>query len=179
MAVDREKDVQLLTTKLEGIMDKGGDIINIMEIQRKRLSQKSLTLVGEQQQEAIAALQRRVDQIAVMQIEEIDRHHASERLGNSVEPAKQPERDVSVAPTSALGLDISTATSSEIEAMSTSPIGDVPLPRRGLERQFSTGNRAFEERALAVSASLYLSYVAHPNRHFDESAVIPRILFRM
>jgi hypothetical protein len=176
MAVDREKDVQLLTTKLEGIMDKGGDIIHIMEIQRKRLSQKSLTLVGEQQQEAIAALQRRVDQIAV---EEIDRHHPYKRLENSIDSAKQPERDVSVAPTSALDLDISTATSSEIETRSMSPIGDVPLPRRGLERQFSTGNRAFEERALAVSASLYLSYVAHPDRHFDESAVIPRILFQM
>lgn len=34
MVVDREKDVQLLTNKLQGIMDRGGDIIHIMEIQR-------------------------------------------------------------------------------------------------------------------------------------------------
>lgn len=36
MVIDREKDIQLLTTKLQGIMDKGGDIIHIMEIQRKQ-----------------------------------------------------------------------------------------------------------------------------------------------
>jgi hypothetical protein len=35
MVADREKDVQLLTHKLEGIMDRGGDIIHIMEIQRE------------------------------------------------------------------------------------------------------------------------------------------------
>ena len=35
MVVDREKDVQLLTNKLQGIMDRGGDIIHIMEIQRE------------------------------------------------------------------------------------------------------------------------------------------------
>jgi len=35
MVADREKDVQLLTNKLEGIMDRGGDIIHIMEIQRE------------------------------------------------------------------------------------------------------------------------------------------------
>jgi hypothetical protein len=37
MVVDREKDVQLLTNKLQGIMDRGGDIIHIMEIQREIL----------------------------------------------------------------------------------------------------------------------------------------------
>lgn len=35
MVADREKDVQLLTNKLEGIMNRGGDIIHIMEIQRE------------------------------------------------------------------------------------------------------------------------------------------------
>jgi hypothetical protein len=35
MVADREKDVQLLTHKLQGIMDRGGDIIHIMEIQRE------------------------------------------------------------------------------------------------------------------------------------------------
>ena len=38
MVGDREKDVQLLTNKLEGIMDRGGNIIHIMEIQREQLT---------------------------------------------------------------------------------------------------------------------------------------------
>jgi len=37
MVGDREKDVQLLTNKLEGIMNRGGDIIHIMEIQREQI----------------------------------------------------------------------------------------------------------------------------------------------
>jgi len=37
MVADREKDVQLLTNKLEGIMNRGGDIIHIMEIQREQI----------------------------------------------------------------------------------------------------------------------------------------------
>jgi hypothetical protein len=46
MVVDREKDVQLLTNKLERIMDRGGDIINIMEIQRKSKRHSGLTIRG-------------------------------------------------------------------------------------------------------------------------------------
>jgi len=37
MVGDREKDVQLLTNKLEGIMNRGGDIIHIIEIQREQI----------------------------------------------------------------------------------------------------------------------------------------------
>jgi hypothetical protein len=141
-------------------------------------------IVGEQQQEAIAALQRRVDQIATMQIEEIDRHHSTivvRPIEPAPEPASQLGRDSSET-TTGLGLEISTttATSSELETRSMSPLGDVPPPRGAeLERRFSAGNRAFEERALAVSILRELLDMADVSRHCGESVVTPKMPFPM
>lgn len=97
-----------------------------------------------------------------MQIEEIDRHHPSPLAGDgpsSIDTKSDPQGPFTSEPsTTGLGLDLSTLSISEEGDMSVSPVGEVPGPRpTGLERRFSTGNRAFEEQALAVSPLPYTS----------------------
>jgi hypothetical protein len=96
-----------------------------------------------------------------MQIEEIDRHHPSTlTLGELAAEPLQMTKVEKVASrgttTAGLGLDIGSLGLSETGVTTDSPITDVPPPRgAGPQRQFSRGNRAFEEQALAVSWQLF------------------------
>lgn len=147
----------MLTGRLQDILDRGGDIIRVMEIQSESEDLEKRLHVGEQQQEAIAALQRRVDQIATMHVEELYQHHPdspSLRFMASLPPIRAgastilPSRD---GQDSGLGLNIAAKPQPQVETES----GDkVPAPKPAeLQRRFSKGHRQFEEKALEVSGT--------------------------
>lgn len=153
----------MLTGRLQDILDRGGDIIRIMDIQSTCHTNtlmvqvcSRLTHEGEQQQEAIASLQRRVDQIATLQLEEMDRHHpdsSSVRRTSGLPPAQTDSDILSGAGISGLGLNVVSPTQASVSKAADESGGQVPEPMTiNLQRKISTGHREFEEKALAVSA---------------------------
>lgn len=98
-----------------------------------------------------------MDQIATLQLEELDRHHPdspSLRRPSGLPPTsigtsalfteKGPEID-------GLGLNVASPAQASVTTESMESQGQVPEPRSiDLQRKISTGHREFEEKALAV-----------------------------
>jgi hypothetical protein len=75
----RKKDFALLLERLEKVMTTGEDILHVLEIQRE-FGEMSLLISGEQQREAIAAIQRRFDTFAAIQAQEYNETHPGSPL---------------------------------------------------------------------------------------------------
>ena len=96
-----------------------------------------------------------MDQIAALQLEEMDRHHPdspSVRRSAGLPPPQTDSEAASGADISGLGLNVVPSAQASVSRTADSPDGRVPEPMSvDLQRKISTGHREFEEKALAVS----------------------------